>query len=76
MELNPGSETKILGVQATVEKVDLSHEGEVVALCRRGREKQVVPVLSVPLPSPPPAGLEWIDAYRYWSRRSRTINGG
>ena len=67
--------TKILGVQATVERVDLTDECEVVALCRRGREKQVVPLLSLPLPSPPPAGFEWVEAYHQWRRRGRALDG-
>lgn len=66
--LDVAFETMILGVPATVVKVDLTDESEVVALCRRGREKQVLPLLNLPLPSPPPAGFEWIEAYRHWRR--------
>jgi len=59
--------TTILGVEVTVERIDL--EEVIVAVCRRGRDRQRVPILDLPLPKPRPAGAEWIDAYRRWSRR-------
>ncbi|MCA1672630.1 MAG: hypothetical protein LC799_10650 [Actinobacteria bacterium] len=30
--------------------------------------RQVISILDLPLPTPPPEGAEWIDAYRYWLR--------
>src|SRR5262245_15697516 len=60
--------TEILGRQASVDRVDLNDGDEIVAVCRRGRERQTIPILDLPLPSPPPAGWEWIEAYRHWSR--------
>jgi len=30
--------------------------------------EQAVPILALPLPSPPPAGAEWIEACRRWLR--------
>ena len=60
--------TTMLGVEVTVERVDLNKAGEVVAVCRRGRERQRVPVIDLPLPDPKPEGAEWIDAYRRWAR--------
>jgi len=30
--------------------------------------RQEIPVLDLPLPDPPPAGWEWIAAYRQWAR--------
>ncbi len=59
-------ETIVLGVPVTVERVDLTQREEIVAVCRRGRERQTVPLLDLPLPSPQPAGAEWIAAYRHW----------
>ena len=59
-------ETKVLGVTVTVERIDLTEAGEIVAKCRRGHEHQSVPILDLPLPKPPPAGAESIDAYRHW----------
>ena len=60
--------TKVLGVEVTVERVDLNKAGEIVAVCRRGRKRQRVPVIDLPLPDPKPKGVEWIDAYRRWAR--------
>jgi hypothetical protein len=61
-------ETKVLGVDVTVERIDLTEAGEIVTKCRRGHERQSIPILDLPLPKPPPAGAEWIEAYRYWAR--------
>ena len=58
--------TVILGVEVTVQKVDITDRDEIVAVCRRGRERQKVPILDLPLPDPRPEGFEWIDAYRRW----------
>jgi hypothetical protein len=58
--------TVILGVEVTVQKVDLTERDEIIAVCRRGRERQKVPILDLPLPDPRPEGSEWIDAYRRW----------
>lgn len=63
--------TEILGTAVRVERVDLNDADEIVAICRRGRERQIIPLLNLPLPSPPPAGWEWIDAYRSWVRGGR-----
>jgi hypothetical protein len=62
-------ETSILGVEALVERVDLTDAGEIVAICRRGRSTQRVPILDVPLPRPRPEGADWIEVYR------RFLNG-
>jgi hypothetical protein len=43
-------------------------EGDIVTRCLRGHERQSIPILDLPLPKPPPAGAEWIEAYRYWAR--------
>ncbi len=61
-------ETEVLGAKVTVERLDATLRGEIVAICARGRERQAVPLLDLPLPSPPPAGVEWVQAYRHWSR--------
>ena len=59
-------ETEILGVPVTVEKIDLNPREELVAVCGRGRLRQTIPLLDLPLPTPPPKGGEWIEAYRRW----------
>lgn len=61
-------QTVVLGLDVTVEDIDLSDRGEIVALCTRGRFRQSIGVLDLPLPEPPPAGAEWIEAYRRWAR--------
>ena len=61
-------ETEVLGVSVTVEKVDMTDYDQIVAVCARAGRKQEIPILSLPLPSPPPEGWEWIAAYRYWRR--------
>ena len=61
-------ETTVLGVPVTVVRVQLTLRDEIVAVCRRAGTRQTVPLLDLPLPSPPPAGSEWIAAYRHWLR--------
>jgi hypothetical protein len=57
--------TVVLGVEVTVRKVNLTSSG-IVAICARGRLRQAIGILDLPLPAPPPEGAEWIDAYRHW----------
>ena len=61
-------DTEVLGLPVTVERIDLTEADEVVAICRRGQRWQRIAVLDLRLPSPPPDGAEWIEAYRYWAR--------
>ena len=58
--------TEVLGVSVTVESVDLTDASQIVAICTRDRARQVIPIVDLPLPTPPPEGSEWIDAYRHW----------
>ena len=60
-------EAGILGVAATVERIDMTDDEQIVAICRRGRSRQPIPILDLPLPAPLPAGAEWIEAYRHWA---------
>ena len=39
-------ETTVLGVPVTVERVDLNHSGQIVAICSRGRDRQSLPILT------------------------------
>jgi len=59
---------KILGIDADVENVDMTLEGQIVAICHRGKTRQKIAILDLPLPTPTPAGAEWIAAYRHWCR--------
>jgi hypothetical protein len=60
-------ETTVLGVPVRVESVNFNKGGEIVAICVRGRHRQAIPVIDLPLPSPLPSGAEWIEAYRHWA---------
>ena len=59
-------QTTVLGVEVTVTKIDLLSGSGIVAICSRGKHRQAIGLLDLPLPTPPPAGTEWIDAYRRW----------
>jgi hypothetical protein len=63
--------TSVLGVEVTVDTVDLTDTDEVVAVCRREAVRQRIGIVDLPLPDPPPEGWEWIEAYRYWARGRR-----
>jgi hypothetical protein len=63
-------ETTVLGVTVTVKKIDQNESG-IVAVCVRGEYRQVISIIDLPLPDPPPPGSEWIAAYRRWARRRR-----
>jgi hypothetical protein len=32
----------------------------------KARLEEMIPTLDLPLPTPPPDGAEWIEAYRQW----------
>jgi hypothetical protein len=60
--------TRVLDVEVLVERIDMNSAEEIVAICRRGRTRQAIPILELPLPRPAPKGAEWIEAYRRWAR--------
>jgi hypothetical protein len=64
-------ESEILGAAVQVERVDVNDADGIVAICRRGRARQRISILNLPLPSPPPVGWKWIAAYRHWARGGR-----
>jgi len=61
-------ETSVLEADVTVTRIDQSDDGHIVALCHRGRSRQRISILELPLPDPAPRGAEWIEAYRRWAR--------
>jgi hypothetical protein len=63
--------TEMLGVEVTVERIDMIDDAQIVAICSRGKSWQRVPILDLPLPSPLPEGADWIMAFRHWARRGR-----
>jgi hypothetical protein len=60
--------SEALGVDATVTDVDLTEAGQITAVCTRGTATQHIPILDLPLPTPPPEGAQWIEAYRRWAQ--------
>jgi hypothetical protein len=60
--------TTVLGLSVAVERIDLNDAGEIVAVCARGPERQRIPIVDLPLPSPRPEGTEWIEACRRWAK--------
>jgi hypothetical protein len=63
--------TELLGLPVQVDRVTFNDAEEIVAVCQRGRQRQQISLVDLPLPDPPPDGWEWIAAYRYWARRQR-----
>jgi hypothetical protein len=61
-------ETKVLGAAVKVVRLEMRNDDQIVAVCTRGRERQVVGILDLPPPSPRPTGFVWVDAYRCWCR--------
>ena len=63
--------TQLLEMSVQIERIDMNDADEIVVICRRGSQRQRIPILDLPLPSPPPDGWEWIAAYRHWARHGR-----
>jgi hypothetical protein len=60
--------TSVLETDVIVERLDLTDDERIVAVCRRGRSHQRIGILDLPIPDPSPEGAEWIEAYRRWPR--------
>jgi len=58
----------MLGVEVAVERVGLTDDERIVAVCVRGKSRQRILILDLPCPHVLPAGWEWIEAYRRWAR--------
>ena len=58
--------TSVLGVHVTVEDIDLAEDNSILAVCRAVGIRQAIRVVDLPLPVPPPADAEWIEAHRQW----------
>ena len=59
--------TQVLGVEVLVERLALTADDQIVAVCRHGRTRQRIPLLELPLPNALPQGAEWIEAFRRWA---------
>jgi hypothetical protein len=57
-------ETDVLGVRVTVAQIEHRDDDRIVAICTRAKERQAIALADLPLPTPGPAGVEWITAYR------------
>jgi hypothetical protein len=61
-------QSEVLGVEVTVTGVDLTEEGQITVVCMHGAATQRIPILDLPLPTPPPEGVQWIEVYRRWAK--------
>jgi hypothetical protein len=71
MHLELPFDTAVFGATVAVKKIDVTTASEIVALCYRNGDRQAIPILEPPLPTPPPSGWEWIEAYRRWAYAGR-----
>lgn len=62
-------EASVLGEVVVVEKIDIGHAGELIAMCRRRGKRHKVGLSELELTAPRPQGAEWVAAYRRWYRR-------
>ncbi len=62
-------EASVLGEVVVVEKIDIGHAGELIAICRRRGTHHKVGLSELELTAPRPLGAEWVAAYRRWYRR-------
>jgi hypothetical protein len=60
--------TEVLGMAVSIQRLDMTDDEQIVAVCARGKSRQLVPILDLTLPDPPPEGAEWIEAFRHWTR--------
>jgi hypothetical protein len=63
--------TEVLGIEVTVERIEMTDDEQIVALCARDKSRQRIPILELPLPTAPPRGVDWILAFRRWTRGDR-----
>ena len=57
---------EVLGVHVTVERIEMTDDEQIVAVCASGKSRQRIPIIDLPVPAKPPEGSEWIAAYRRW----------
>lgn len=60
-------ETRIFDVDVMVDRIELTPDDRIMAICSRGGSRQRISIVDLPLPTPRPQGAEWIEAYRCWS---------
>ena len=62
-------ETEVLGQVVAVTALEQT-ERDIVVRCCRGAATQLLSLLHLPVPEPPPRGAQWIYAYRHWVQAS------
>jgi hypothetical protein len=65
-------EATVLGMPVVVERVDLTANEQIVAICVRGPHRQSIPLVDLPRPASLPRGWEWVEAYQLWDRETGT----
>src|SRR6266446_4855148 len=56
--------TEVLGMEVTVQRLDMTDDEQIVAVCLRGELQQPVPILDLTLPDPPPEGADRSESTR------------
>ena len=59
--------TEVLGVEAMVERIEMTDDEQIVAVCARGGSRQRIPILEL-LPTTPRKGADWIVVFRCWAQ--------
>jgi hypothetical protein len=54
------------GVPMTLERIKVTEDDAIEAVCATDRHRQNTPVLELKFVAPLPAGYEWVEAYRLW----------
>ena len=63
--------TEMLGVEVTVERLDMTDDEQIVAVCARGPVAAAYPDPRPAVAQSSPEGAEWIMAFRRWARRAK-----
>jgi hypothetical protein len=66
--LRPPIDCLVPGLSVTVTGFSFGDDGAIVACCQHHRANQRIPILDLPVPTPPPVGHAWIAAYPRWCR--------
>ena len=64
-------QAEVLGVKVAVDKFDMTDDEQIVAVCSKGMSRRRLPILDLPLPSPPPAGTQRVEAFPRWAGGGR-----
>lgn len=67
--------TNVDGDEVTVSHLEISYAdgGAIFAKCESRNRRSSMDILDVPIPNDPPEGWEWIEAYRYWVSKRRSV---